>query len=89
MAIILRCSDNSAARGRHIDRHGVTLDRYITPHLAQNTTNRPSAIDARTTRHPGYDISHQKRKRVEDIFGWAKTVGLFRQTRHRGVRRVG
>ena len=63
--------------------------RQLTPHVAQNTTRRRSAIDARTTRHPGYAVSQQKRKRVEEIFGWAKTVGLFRQTRHRGVRRVG
>lgn len=61
----------------------------ITPHVAQNTTNRRSAIDGRTTHHPGYAVSQQKRKRVEEIFGWTKTVGLFRQTRHRGVRRVG
>jgi transposase len=67
----------------------VLRHRQITPHVAQNTTNRRSAIDGRTTRHPGYAISQQKRKRVEEIFGWAKTVGLFRQTRHRGVRRVG
>ena len=64
-------------------------EQQITPHVAQNRTNRRSAIDGRTTRHPGYTISQQKRKRVEEIFGWAKTVGLFRQTRHRGVRRVG
>src|SRR4029453_4880090 len=60
-------------------------EQQITPHVAQNTTNRRSAIDERTTRHPGYAISQQKRKRVEEIFGWAKTIGLFRQTRHRGV----
>ena len=64
-------------------------EQQITPHVAQNSTNRRSAIDERTTRHPGYAISQQKRKRVEEIFGWAKTIGLFRQTRHRGVRRVG
>jgi transposase len=64
-------------------------EQQITPHVAQNNTNRRSAIDERTTRHPGYAISQQKRKRVEEIFGWAKTIGLFRQTRHRGVRRVG
>jgi transposase len=63
--------------------------QQITPHVAQNTTNRRSAIDGRTTRHPGYAVSQQKRKRVEEIFGWAKTIGLCRQTRHRGVRRVG
>jgi len=60
----------------------------ITPHVAQNTSNRSSAIDGRTTRHPGYLVSQQKRKLVEEIFGWLKTVGLLRKTRHRGVRRV-
>jgi transposase len=60
----------------------------ITPHVAQNTTKRRSAIDGRTTRHAGYAISQQRRKRVEEIFGWLKTVGLMRKTRHRGVRRV-
>ena len=57
--------------------------------MAQNTTRRRSAIDGRTTRHPGYAVSQQRRKRVEEIFGWAKTIGLCRQTRHRGLRRVG
>ena len=61
----------------------------VTPHVAQNTTQRRSAIDGRTTRHPGYLVSQLKRKLVEEIFGWAKTVALLRKTRHRGVRRVG
>ena len=61
----------------------------LTPHVAQNVTKRVSAIDARTTRHPGYAVSQQKRKLVEEVFGWLKTVALFRKTRHRGVRRVG
>ena len=61
----------------------------LTPHVAQNITNRGGAIDARTTRHPGYAVSQQKRKLVEEMFGWLKTVALFRKTRHRGVRRVG
>jgi transposase len=61
----------------------------ITPHVAQHTTNRTSAIDRRTTRHPGYAVSQQKRKRVEEIFGWLKTVGLLRKVKLRGVRRVG
>ena len=61
----------------------------MTPHVAQHDTNRQSAIDGRTTRHPGYAVSQRKRKLVEEIFGWAKTVALFRKTRHRGVRRVG
>jgi transposase len=60
----------------------------VTPHVAQNTTNRASAIDGRTTRHAGYAVSQQRRKRVEEIFGWLKTVGLMRKTRHRGTRRV-
>src|SRR5437016_12757025 len=45
---------------------------HVTPHVAQHTTRRRSAIDARTTRHPGYAISQQKRKRVEQGFGWMK-----------------
>jgi IS5 family transposase len=55
-----------------------------TPHIAQHTTNRRSAIDARTTRHPGYAISQQKRKLVEQGFGWMKTIGGLRKLRHRG-----
>jgi len=61
----------------------------VTPHMAQNTSRRSSAIDRRTTRHLGYEVSQQKRKRIEEIFGWLKTIGLMRQTRHRGRRRVG
>jgi transposase len=60
----------------------------VTPHVAQNNRNRRSAIDGRTTRHPGYAISQRKRKRVEEVFGWLKTIGLMRQTRHRGRERV-
>ena len=60
----------------------------ITPHVARHTA-RASAIDGRTTRHPGYAVSQVRRKRVEEIFGWLKTVALFRKTRHRGVARVG
>jgi transposase len=61
-----------------------------TPHVAQNL-KRPggSAIDGRTTRHAGYQISQRKRKRIEEVFGWLKTVGLLRKTRHRGRFRVG
>jgi IS5 family transposase len=61
----------------------------VTPHVAQNTSNRSSAIDGRTTRHAGYLVSQQKRKLVEEIFGWLKTIGLLRKTRHRGTARVG
>jgi IS5 family transposase len=56
----------------------------VTPHLAQHTTRRRSAIDARTTRHAGYAISQQKRKLVEQGFGWMKTIGGLRKLRHRG-----
>lgn len=61
----------------------------ITPHLAQNDTNRRSAIDRRTTRHVSYQISQRKRKSIEQVFGWLKTVAGLRKTRHRGAQRVG
>jgi len=59
----------------------------VTPHVAQNTTRRRSAIDGRTTRHEGYALSQRIRKRVEEIFGWEKTVGGCRKLRFIGVRR--
>jgi transposase len=63
--------------------------RGVTPHLAQNDTRRGgSAIDARTTRHASYRLSQIVRKRIEEHFGWAKTVGRLRQTVFRGLRRV-
>jgi transposase len=61
----------------------------VSPHVAQNITNRRSAIDGRTTRHPGYAVSGRVRKRIEEVFGWAKTAAGFRKTRHRGLARVG
>jgi hypothetical protein len=60
----------------------------VTPHVAQNTTNRRSAIDGRTTSHPNYRISQKVRKRVEEIFGWMKAVGVFRKTRYIGTGKV-
>jgi transposase len=61
----------------------------VVPHVAQAiTAYRGSAIDGRTTRHPGYAVSQRVRKRVEEIFGWAKTVGNFRKTRFIGVART-
>jgi transposase len=62
----------------------------VTPHVAQND-KRPggSAVDKRTTRHAGYKVSQIRRKRVEEVFGWLKTVGMLRKTRHRGVLKVG
>ena len=61
----------------------------VTPHVSQNT-KRPggSAIDSRTTRHEGYQVSQRKRKRIEEVFGWVKTVGMLRKTRHRGLETV-
>jgi transposase len=61
----------------------------VTPHVTQNTKSRRSAIDGRTTRHAGYPISLRIRKRIEEVFGWMKTVGGLRKTRHRGTARVG
>ena len=61
----------------------------VTPHVAQNTSNRRSAIDGRTTRHGGYQVSQRIRKRIEEAFGWIKTVAGQRKTRFRGVGRVG
>ena len=61
----------------------------ITPHMAQNDTNRSSAIDQRTTRHAGYEVSQRKRKRVEQSFGWMKMVGMLRKVKLRGVEKVG
>jgi transposase len=60
----------------------------VTPHVAQNTSGRRSAIDGRTTRHPGYAISLRVRKRIEEAFGWAKTVAGLRKVRHRGLPKV-
>jgi Transposase domain (DUF772)/Transposase DDE domain len=61
----------------------------ITPHLAQNDTNRSSAIDQRTTRQAGYEMSQRKRKRVEQSFGWMKMVGMLRKVKLRGMDKVG
>ena len=61
----------------------------VTPHVAQNTSGRRSAIDGRTTRHVGYGINQRLRKRIEEPFGWIKSVAGLRKTRHRGLSRVG
>lgn len=58
----------------------------MTPHVAQNTErNGGSAIDVRTTRHSGYAVGQKFRKRIEEVFGWLKTTGQFRQAWYRGV----
>ena len=92
--------DRAKARGFHpktlgADKGYDTRDcvrdmrtRRVTPHVAQNTSGRRSAIDRRTTRHAGYAISQRLRKRVEEIFGWMKTVGGFRRTRYHGLART-
>ena len=61
----------------------------ITPHVAQNNTHRRSAVDERTTRHVGYEMSQRKRKRVEQVFGWMKMVGMLRKVKLRGINKVG
>jgi len=60
----------------------------VRPHVARNTSGRHSAIDRRTTRHPGYAKSQRIRKRIEEAFGWIKTVAGLRQTKLRGLARV-
>jgi transposase len=61
----------------------------VTPHVAQHTKGRRSAIDGRTTRHPGYAVSQRIRKRIEEVFGWGKEIGGMRRTLLRGIDRVG
>jgi IS4 transposase len=63
-------------------------ERKVTPQVAQNDSDRRSAVDARTTQHDGYRISQRKRKRVEEVFGWMKTVALQRKTRFLGPDRT-
>ena len=69
--------------------------RKVTPHIAidghltKTGKRRKTAIDRRTTRHPGYPVSQRIRKRIEEGFGWIKTIGGLAKTRHRGVSRVG
>jgi hypothetical protein len=61
----------------------------VTPHVAQNTSGRTSAIDGRTTRHAGYAISQRIRKRIGEGFGWIKTIAGQEKTKFRGRDRVG
>ena len=60
----------------------------VTPHVARNLSGRRSAIDGRTARHSGYAVSLRIRKRIEEAFGWIKTVGGLRKTRHKGVAKL-
>jgi hypothetical protein len=61
----------------------------VTPHVAQNMSRRASAIDGRTTRHAGYAVSQRVRKRIEEAFGWIKTIAGQEKTKFRGRERVG
>jgi hypothetical protein len=62
---------------------------WVTPHVAQNLGRRGgSAIVSRTTRQEGYAFSQKKRKRIEECFGWLKTIALMRKVRHRGTLKV-
>src|SRR5207248_954321 len=63
-------------------------ERAVTPHVAQNNGRRRSAIDGRTTRHPGYAVTQRIRKRIEEAFAWAKTVAGLRKMHHRGLPKV-
>ena len=64
-------------------------DFNVTPHVAQNVSGRRSAIDERTTRHPGYGVSQRKRKQIEEPFGWGKTIGGLTRPMLRGARKLG
>jgi hypothetical protein len=77
---------------KNFDTHGFAAavrGLNVTPHVAQNTANRRSAIDGRTPRHPGYALSQRARKRTEEAFAWIKEVALVRRARHRGQARIG
>jgi transposase len=82
----------TVAGDKGYDTHGFVRDcrdLNVTPHVAQNTGRTGgSAIDGRTTRHVGYELSQWKRKLVEEIFGWMKTIGNFRRTRLKGRRKT-
>jgi hypothetical protein len=69
---------------------GACRERNVTPHIAiyDNRSRGGSMLDARTTRHPGYLLSQTIRKRIEEHFGWGKSIGRIRQTAYRGLRRV-
>ena len=76
---------------KNFDTAGFVADMrafHVTPHVVQNTSGRRSAIDHRTTRHAGYAVSQQKRKRVEEPFGWGKTIGGLARPMLRGVKKL-
>lgn len=73
--------DKGYAKGAFIDG---ARSLGFTPHVAQEDHDRVKVLDQRTTRHPGYTVSQRRRKRVEECFGWSKTIGGLRKLRHRG-----
>ncbi len=78
-----------ADKGYDVHRFvGALRERGITAHVAQHTNKRRSNVDRRTTRHPGYALSQRLRKRIEEVFGWGKTIACFRKTRFRGLART-
>lgn len=92
LRLLDRCVAGRATLGadRGYDTRDFVADcrqRTVTPHVAQNTSRRRSAIDGRTTRHAGYVVSQRLRKRVEEVFGWKKTVGGLRKLRYIGQAR--
>jgi IS5 family transposase len=93
--MVQHCADRSCAITLGADRGYDAADfveelrgMNVRPHVAQNTSGRRSAIDKRTTRHPGYAKSLRIRKRIEEAFGWIKCVGGLRQTKLRGLAKV-
>jgi len=82
----------SIAADKNYDTNGFVnamRELNVTPHVTQNHKKKGgSSIDSRTTRHSSYATSQKFRKRIEEVFGWLKTVGLFRKTRYRGVQKI-
>jgi transposase len=86
------CSPRTMGGDKWYDQSAVVVGMRkagVTPHVAQKSDERWTAIDARTTRHPGYTLSQRKRKLIEEVFGWVKSVAGLRKVRHRGKARVG
>ena len=84
------CRPATLGADRGYDTHDIGWDLRalgVTPHFAQDEQGRRSAIDRRTTRHPGHRQSQRRRKRVEEVFGWIKTVGAGGRLRYLGQAR--
>ena len=89
-------SEGLFLRPQHFQQHDRYIEAFVegcrdlnvTPHVAQNTSNRQSRIDVRTTRHAGYELSQYARKLIETVFGDAKQHGILRQVKLRGLAKV-